>query len=431
MTDRRAFLKHSSLAALGLGAVAGHKQTSAAPAENSRGDAGIGLRSIREFGVDPAASAAQNTKRLQAAIDWASDRGAALLVEPSDEPYLLQGGLVLRRNVSLVGVNGPCGRGTTHPSKPQPVGSVLATQDESQPLITVENGTKISGIQFWYPSQALRDPNKVIEYPPTIAASKQVPAQGVTLVDLSFFGEFTAMDFRTPPDNVCELVRIEHCFGYPLSGRFVMIDRCYDIPRLLHTHVNPANRRHIDGGYSQAIIDSVIDRGTFAYEINHTDNAQAVDVFTFGTYGGAYLGPATYGQMTNFNFDCVTIGIHKLGDNDKNRNWQIAQGSVIANTGETIEQIHPFVIEGRGHTALTNVEAFSGGNPALTNKGTSYDFLTVRGDEPLTVSLFGCRMQEYTAEEPFHIENDKATVQAVACWDQKHEQPVNFTHQPA
>jgi hypothetical protein len=30
-----------------------------------------------------------------------------------------------------------------------------------------------------------------------------------------------------------------------------------------------------------------------------------MDVFTFGTYGGIYLGPATYGQLTNFNFDCV------------------------------------------------------------------------------------------------------------------------------
>jgi hypothetical protein len=247
---------------------------------------------------------------------------------------------------------------------------------------------------------------------------------------LTFYGEFTAMDFRTSRGNVCELLRIEHCYGYPLSGQFVRIDRCYDVPRLLNLHVNPSNRRHMDGGTNRAMIDSVVDRGTFAYEIDHTDNAQAMDLFTFGTYGGAYLGPATYGQLTNFNFDCVTIGIHKLGDNDKNRNWQIAQGSVIANTGRTIEQIHPYVIEGRGHTAMSNVEAFSGGNGALTDKGISYDFLKVQGNDPLTVSLFGCRMQAYAADEPFQIDNPEATVQAVACFDQKHRQLMNFTREP-
>ena len=77
-----------------------------------------------------------------------------------------------------------------------------------------------------------------------------------------------------------------------------------------------------------------------------------------------YLGPATYGQLSNFNLDCVTVGIHKLGDGTFNRNWQIAQGSIIANTGPKLEDIHPIIIEGQGHTALANVEAFSGGNPA-------------------------------------------------------------------
>src|ERR1043165_2074956 len=58
-----------------------------------------------------------------------------------------------------------------------------------------------------------------------------------------------------------------------------------------------------------------------------------MDLFTFGVYGGVYLGPVTYGQLSSFNLDCVTVGIHKLGDGTFNRNWQIAQGSIIANTG--------------------------------------------------------------------------------------------------
>ncbi|MDZ7730450.1 MAG: hypothetical protein U5K37_05285 [Natrialbaceae archaeon] len=57
----------------------------------------------------------------------------------------------------------------------------------------------------------------------------------------------------------------------------------------------------------------------------------------------------------------MTVGIHKLGDSTKNRNWMIAQGSIIANTGPRVEEIHPIIIQGQGHTALSNVEAFSVG----------------------------------------------------------------------
>ena len=51
---------------------------------------------IRDFGVASEHSAADNRAALQEAIDWASARGAALFVEPTDEPYPIAGGLVLK-----------------------------------------------------------------------------------------------------------------------------------------------------------------------------------------------------------------------------------------------------------------------------------------------------------------------------------------------
>jgi hypothetical protein len=378
-----------------------------------------GYKSIREFGVLPGNSPAVNKVNLQKAIDWAATRGAALLVEPSEEPYPIDGGLILRMNASLVGVHGPVGRGTRHPTKVQPVGSVFRIEDESAPLFTVESATQLSGLQFWYPKQTLRDPSKIIKYPPTIQVSQARSAQGVTLRNLTFYGEYTAMDFDAKASSPCEQILIEHCYGYPLSGRFISIDRCYDIPRILHCHVNPANRRFIDGGYSRAVIDAVVAAGTFTYSIDHTDNAQVMDVFTFGVHGGIYLGPASYGQLTNFNFDCVTVGLHKLGDGTFNRNWQIAQGSIIANAGARVEDIHPLVIEGQGHTAISNVEAFSGGNGALTTLNKSQDFMMVRGEKRLTVSLFGCRMRNYAADSPISNGNPNALIQAVGCVDKE------------
>jgi hypothetical protein len=382
------------------------------------------MKSIRDFGVLPGNSAVQNRINLQKAIDWASPRGAALFVEPSEIPYKVDGGIILRQNVSLIGVHGPVGRGTCDTKNQHPVGSVFQVEDTKNAFITVENSSQIRGIQFWYPNQSFSDPAKIIEYPPTIQVSHTASVEGVTLSALTFYGEYMAMDFNSGPKFICEQILIEHCYGYPLSGQFIRIDYCYDIPRVLHCHINPANMRHIGRSFSRPVIDAVVAKKTFAYAIDHTDNAQVMDVFTFGTYGGIYLGAETYGQMTNFNFDCVAVGIHKLGNNTKNRNWQIAQGSIIANTGGDINNVHPIVIEGLGHTSLTNVEAFSGTNSALSTFEESTDYMLVKGSEKLTVSMYGCRMRNYLGQNPLTVENPKAIIQATDCID-KNENPFN------
>ena len=75
--------------------------------------------------------------------------------------------------------------------------------------------------------------------------------------------------------------------------------------------------REFGRSFKREIIDAVIANQTYAFYIDHTDNAQLMDVFTFGTYGGIYLGAESYGQLTNFNLDCVTIGIYKNGSGTK------------------------------------------------------------------------------------------------------------------
>ncbi|HEY8397521.1 MAG TPA: hypothetical protein VIK80_06245, partial [Flavihumibacter sp.] len=55
----------------------------------------------------------------------------------------------------------------------------------------------------------------------------------------TFYSEYIAMDFNAVEEYPCELILIEQCYGYPLSGEFIRINFCYDIPRFLHCHVNP------------------------------------------------------------------------------------------------------------------------------------------------------------------------------------------------
>ena len=115
----------------------------------------------------------------------------------------------------------------------------------------------------------------------------------------------------------------------------------------------------------------------------------------------------------------MAVGILKKGKSTKNRSWQIAEGSIIANTGEAVENIHPIIIEGEGHTSFTNVEAFSGGNGALTTvpENKSWDFMLIRGDKKLTVSVWGSRMRNYESKSPITIENKKAFVTITGSFD--------------
>lgn len=374
-----------------------------------------GMKSIRDFGVSSKNSPQENAKRLQSAIDEMSGKGGAIFVEPDSDGYPMSGGILLRKNVSLIGVNGPVGRGTNG-GRGNPVGSVFKIYDMERPFISVQSATQIRGIQFFYPNQDIKNPKNIIEYPPTIVRDKSESVMGVTLSCLTFFGEFCAMDFTSGNSKtICEQILFEHCYGYPLGGEFIKIDKCYDIPRILHCHVNPANQRLFKGETSRNVIDSVVRRKTFSYSIESTDNAQLIDIFTFGVFGGIKLGANTYGQLTNFNLDCVSIGILKEGAQNFNRNWQIAQGSIIANAGERLEDVHPIKISGFGHTSIANVEAFSGNNGALTNFAASYDFLYVDSEGAPSISLSACRMRGYKSKNPITNKNPKAKIRAWAC----------------
>ncbi|MBO7119701.1 MAG: hypothetical protein J6W03_05220 [Bacteroidaceae bacterium] len=373
-----------------------------------------GWVSVQSVGVLPGNSAEVNRQHLQAAIDKMSPLGGVLYVEPVEGGYPMAGGLVLKRNVTLLGAQGPTGRGTALPDRSGPTGSLFVITDREQAFLTVESATQVRGIQFYYPDQTWQDGSRIIPYPPTIRAAQDQSVLGVTLSCLSFYGEYMAMDFRAKAPHYVEQTLFEHCYGYPLSGQFIAIEHCTDVPRILHCHVNPANMREFGRSFQSSVIDAVVRKKAYTYWIDYTDNAVLMDIFTFGNYGGIYLGKESYGQLTNFNFDCVTIGIYKTGSNWKNRNWQIAQGSIIANVGERLEDIHPILIEGIGHTSLSNVECFSGPNGALTTLDASWDYLTVRGEA--TVFLSGCRMQGYKANTPINVSGG-AKIRAVGCFD--------------
>lgn len=386
------------------------------PVETEDGDK-LFAYSIQAFEVLPTNSPAENKVRLQNAIDWASSRGAALWVEPVEGGYPVQSGIVLKKNVSLLGVHGPTGRGTVKDGKP--TGSLFVITDKTHPFITVQSASQIKGCQFYYPEQGFNDASKIVEYPPTIQVSQDQAVHGVTLQNLTFYGSYFSMDFRAKQTAPCEQILFEHCYGYPLGGRFIAIDYCYDIPRILHCHVNPAVMREFKGDTNYITNDYVVNQKTYAYSIDHTDNAQVMDIFTFATYGGIYMGANTYGQLTNFNFDQVGIGVFKDGNTPFNRIWEVSQGSIIASVSPDgiVENIHPFVVQGQGQISITNVDCFCGKAAAvtLTTQGVSYDFLKVQGNSWVIVTGVNCRMRNYQSSIPITVANTHSQISFINC----------------
>ena len=112
-----------------------------------------GWASVQSVGVLPDNTPRENRQHLQEAIDNMSPLGGVLYVEPARGGYPMEGGLVLKRNVTLLGAHGPTGRGTALPDRSGPTGSLFVITDRKQPFLTVESATQVRGIQFYYPEQ--------------------------------------------------------------------------------------------------------------------------------------------------------------------------------------------------------------------------------------------------------------------------------------
>src|SRR3546814_13590086 len=87
------------------------------------------MKSIQDFGVLPTNEASVNARNLQKAIDWATSRGATLYVEPAEITYPIDGGIILKKNVSLVGANGPTQRAPRHPEAKRPARRMFAIRE--------------------------------------------------------------------------------------------------------------------------------------------------------------------------------------------------------------------------------------------------------------------------------------------------------------
>lgn len=361
------------------------------------GDPGHVL-TVQQYGVKADNSAADNARALQKAIDEAAKMAASVYVTPCRDGYKCDGGIVLRKGVTLFGAN-----------------SAFIVNDNGKPFISMESSSCLQGLRFIYPQQATDKPVDIKEYSPTVTLSGDADADGVTLRELSFLGEYQAVDFTKKGDHSFSQVFIRNCKGYSLSGNFITVDGCKDAPRIIDCDMRP----DCPGmSFSPAVIDAVVARENFAYKVDNTCGMSMDDIHVFGDYGGVKLGAASSGHLTEFSLECVSIGVSRDGKAEKAYDWNIFQGTINACVGSYVQDIHPFYITGQGQVDIADVNSVCQCSDALTCYGKCYDFITVAGDrEGLSVMMLNCKMASYEAECPITILNDKALVKALSCVD--------------
>ena len=99
------------------------------------------LKSIQQFKVKPGNTSKENRINLQKAIDWSTTSGSTFYVQPTEDSYPVDAGIILKKNGSLICINGPTSIGTVHPTRKQPIGSIFKITDKEKTFIIEETGT--------------------------------------------------------------------------------------------------------------------------------------------------------------------------------------------------------------------------------------------------------------------------------------------------
>lgn len=370
---------------------------------------------LQDLGVLPTNSPKVNKANLQKAIDLASTSGAALYLPPEKAGYPVSGGIILRKGVTIFGSGAPSVGQNTDAG--ELAGSYFVIRDRNYTLMTLESATRLSKLGFYYPDQSLDDPSNIVRYFPVLKLSSESASQGVTLTDLTFCGEYETMNFKCDRSIPCEQILVENCRAYPVSGKFISIDCCYDIPRVLHCSVDPSVGGTFGRKYSKAMLEKVSSTKNFAYWFDNIDNLVLMDLKASCVYGGIYIGHSTYGQLTGFSFQAVRVGMERTGDAGKNRTWEIMQGSINANLGSYPEDIHPIILKGSGITFLTNISICSKPDYRLPSSLQPEECILIAGSEPLDVTLTNVAISGYMGEFPIVIDNANAKVRARSCID--------------
>lgn len=367
---------------------------------------------VRDFGASRTGTPAANKAAIQAAIDAVSLVGGILLVL---EPYPCASGLILKRNVWLMG-NSPQSFKGTYPygggvavkgnvPLPIPSGGAFVVTDKagstalSGAFLIMDCNSCVTGVSFVYPDNDMNTATpatSLIKYPPAIALRQDVYINNVRLQDINLVGCWIGVDFSNTIG--CQDIWIDTLYGYPFSGRLLKINNCFDVPRISRCHVNPSSGMNLyhDGSSTapnkNPAIEYVVENGEFSFQFSSFQQFSVSQCFVYGAAGGFYVEGNSWGSFNDCNVDCVTQGFYF-------KNIQLSSIQLAINTsmawmsaGNNINKRNFITIDNcPGFFSICNAHAATGSNPEIDSSSTTIanSFLQIIGNAP-NVSLVNC-----------------------------------------
>lgn len=356
-------------------------------------------------GVSASNSAAENKAALQALIDTltAGNGGTILLTEPIE----ITSGILLKVGVKLKGNNDSAFKGSTpvgggiRTSGATPSGAVMMIRDSVNSAVSMYSNTSVEGICFYYPDQdyATTNPATIVAYPPTIQSVDG--AQSMSVRRCTFIGETMAMYFIGTGLGDLE---IDLCYGYSLSGRFICINNCFDIPRITRCHVNPGVGINftppVNGGglpFSLQIVDYVATNpGVGAYWITNTDEFMISQCFVFGVETGLIIG-SSYGTAVQCQFDMVHTGVNVIIEAPQSFVNLIGVNVLLGSGDKTTRSAFKVNANAAGAVIMTNCGASNGTNAVVPSSADldSNAFLRVTGTSATRIHMTAPRLANY------------------------------------
>jgi hypothetical protein len=357
-------------------------------------------------GINRTNTGAANKAILQALIDANTVVGATIYFT---EPVPMGGGITLKPNIHLAGNNTNAYKGSVpfggapNSLTAIPSGAAFLVTDTVNVFITVKSNISIDGIIFDYPAQAYAatNPANIVTYPVTIqkAAGEQVCSCSFTR--LSFVGCTWVFDFYST--STAELwiqdLTFDQIYAYPLSGIFIKMIFCVDIPRFTRIMITPGAGTNYRGNVTSnnqpvtgEIIDNVLFNGSPTFDLERCDEFMMSQCFCFGIRT-AFRFLTSYGTLANCNADMVETGVWFSAGSQEYKYLSLLSfscalgGGILANRNVIV-----FAGDG-GKVFATNLQGVIGSNPVVPSAMTAgaNAMIKIIGTGQQKITLLGAR----------------------------------------
>ncbi len=241
-----------------------------------------------------------DTAAIQATLNAAAACGGVAWLAPVPAFYRCQGVLTVPPNVTLRGGFGGMRRGHRLWNGDQPRGSVLYAYSPDN-FITMSHNSTLDGVEIFYPEQVTAGEPR--PYGWTIMIPRQ--QHGVTVRNVTCPNPYRFL--YAEADGLW----VDGIQGYPLL-KGIKLGRIGDVARINNVHFNPNVLPRLD----MSLRNWVQVHGS-CLEIDGAEEFMVNNFFGYGYVCGIWFTghatleelPGSYGSISNFGFDSVTVGI--------------------------------------------------------------------------------------------------------------------------